>query len=271
MNADTAQVDGVACVKGGTPAAGPPPQDELPSEGRCTIHAERLATSPAVIARAATGLSDAERKRAATYRHDGDRARFEVGALLVRTVVGRICGVPGRAVTVDRTCDWCGRAHGRPRVPGSGLHLSVSHSGDIVVVAVSVDGPVGVDVEQVTGRGFFDHVALISRVFDASERAHITNAGEFLTSWTRKEAVLKATGNGLRVPPADVLVTPPHAAPDLLALRGRPRPHCRMADVDIGADYRAAVAVLTPSPVTFTVVEAALERRTTDAPQAPQS
>jgi phosphopantetheinyl transferase len=44
---------------------------------------------------------------------------------------------------------WDGRHHGRPRLPGTGLHASISHSGATVAVAVSSAGAVGVDVQQV--------------------------------------------------------------------------------------------------------------------------
>jgi hypothetical protein len=50
-------------------------------------------------------------------------------------------------VVVDRSCPSCGRHHGRPHLPGTGLDVSISHSGATVAVAVSNAGPVGVDAQ----------------------------------------------------------------------------------------------------------------------------
>lgn len=86
---------------------------------------------------------------------------------------------------------------GRPYVDG--LAVSISHSRNLVAVAASVDGPVGVDVEDVYAR---EVAGLARRWFDATELEWM--AGEpdelaaFLQLWTAKEAVGKALGQGLR-------------------------------------------------------------------------
>ena len=155
---------------------------------------------------------------------------------------------------MDRTCDRCGAQHGRPRVVGSGIELSVSHSGDLVLVAVSDGSPIGVDVEEITARGPVDHNRVAMRVCDPSERPHLGNLRDFLVYWTRKEAVLKASGDGLRVPPAHVVVTPPDLPPAVLAWRGRPRLDCQMANLELGPGYVASLAVLTAAPITVTLL-----------------
>lgn len=220
----------------------------------CHVHVARVSASAPALRAAADVLSEAERHRAAAIRHEGARARFELGALLVRTVAARALGTVPRAVPVDRSCDRCARPHGRPRVPGSGLHLSVSHSGDLVVVATSRVGPIGVDVEEVTTAPF-DHAALADRMCAPGERPSVSDRESFLTLWTRKESVLKATGDGLLIPPAEVVVTPPDTPPRLVSFRGRAGPDCQMADLDLGPRYLAAVTVLDPTPFTVTVIE----------------
>lgn len=217
----------------------------------CTVHVARVGHGPAVP----TALLDrAEQDRAAGYRDDGARAQFVAGAVLLRHAAGRALRVSGGGVAVDRTCDRCGKQHGRPRLPGTGLEASVSHSGGLVLVAVSTGPAVGVDVEEVALRPGLDPVALAARTCTPDERRHVVDVRSFVTCWTRKEAVLKATGEGLRVPLTDVVVTPPGEPAGLVAWRGRPRPECRMVDLDVGADHVAALALLTDEPVAVRVV-----------------
>lgn len=85
---------------------------------------------------------------------------------------------------VVRLCPWCGSdQHGRPVVLGSPAAVSIAYAADLVAVAWSPDGPVGIDVEA-DGPG----------------------VGEYgdLRAWTRIEALLKSTGEGLRRDPRDL-------------------------------------------------------------------
>jgi 4'-phosphopantetheinyl transferase len=198
-------------------------------------------------------LDEREAQRSARFRQDADRARFVLGAVLLKAVAGRHAGIDAAAVTVDRTCTYCGLQHGRPLLPGVGLEASVSHSGDVVAVAVTAAGPVGVDVELIRP---FDVSELTPSVCTPAEQAFVRQPADFYAYWTRKEAVLKATGAGLRMPMTEVSITPPAAAPSLLALGHALPPPCRMADVPAGDGYAGAVAVLTASPVAFSTVEA---------------
>jgi len=193
-------------------------------------------------------LDSQERARAQRYRLAADRDRFLLGAALLRTVAGHHLGVRPADVSVDRTCAWCGSQHGRPVLAGSGLQASVSHSGDVVAVAVTGAGPVGVDVEADRA---IDFSAVTGSVCTPAERACVTGLDDFYAYWTRKEAVLKATGDGLRRPMTDLSMAPPGSPPVLLALGSDAAPACRMADISAGDGYHAAVAVLTGDLVSF--------------------
>lgn len=131
-----------------------------------------------------------------------DRARLTAA-------VARICPKRG-PVTIEQRCELCGGAHGRPRVLAPrGVHVSLSRAGDIAVVAVSLAGPIGVDIESVSavGRAGFDDVAfnLLERTalaavpFAERDRARAQ-------LWTTKEALLKLSGEGLTVNPREVTV-----------------------------------------------------------------
>lgn len=115
-------------------------------------------------------LDPRETDRFRNYESQADQARFLLGAAMLRWAVGQELGIRPKDIPVDRECDRCGAWHGRPRVPGSSLQLSVSHAGLLVAFALADGEPVGVDVERLR-----------------SSRATVE-------SWTRKEARFKAGG-----------------------------------------------------------------------------
>ena len=98
-------------------------------------------------------LNDSELERLRRYEADADRARFMLGAAMLRSAAGAVLGIRPQDVPVDRSCGSCHRWHGPPRVPGSSLALSVSHGGLVVAVAMSTGGRVGIDVERDGRRG----------------------------------------------------------------------------------------------------------------------
>ena len=199
-------------------------------------------------------LDDAERERWTAYRREVDRERFLVGCALAKTVVAACTGQRPEQVSFDRVCRQCGRPHGKPAVRGGGPELSVSHSGDLVAVAVAT-APVGVDVEQLDGRarelGGGDPAALGRIVLAEEERAALAaiepegRARAFLVAWTRKEAVTKARGDGLRVPFGEVVVASDLTVPRVTAWPYPQDPRgVSLLDLDPGPGYVAALAVI---------------------------
>ncbi|SEF88838.1 4'-phosphopantetheinyl transferase [Thermomonospora echinospora] len=183
-------------------------------------------------------LDEVERARRERYVRPADRDRFTVGVAVTRLAAGALLGVAPERVPLDRTCAGCGAPHGRPVIDG-GPHLSVSHSGERVVVALT-GGPVGVDVEEDAGR-LTEGVA--GQLLGPDEAADLRDLGPaarrrgLLEYWTRKEAVLKATGDGLRVPLTDLRMSAPDEPPRLLAWEDRP-----------GLAGRLTLRTLTPGP-----------------------
>jgi 4'-phosphopantetheinyl transferase len=223
--------------------------------GGCTIYLARLRD----LRDRHVGLLDPrELKRRSSFAVDADRDRFTLGAALLRIAAARSTGGEATAVTVSRTCEQCGRQHGRPQLPGSGLHASVSHSGDLVVVATTAAGPVGVDVELIEGP---PSPGLPTSVCTPEEQGYVRTPRDFFTYWVRKEAVLKATGEGLNREMTDVEVTHPQRPPELLSMRGGPTPPCSMASITADG-YTGAVAVLAARRVGFTFVDAAVSALT---------
>ena len=134
----------------------------------------------------------------------------ETDRSLLAAVVGRVCDVDLAAVIVDQRCERCGGPHGRPRVlQPSGAFVSLSRAAETVAVAVSLAGPIGVDIESVAAvsRTGFDDVAFNVFERDALQAVPALER-DWLRArlWTCKEAVLKLSGDGLTVDPREVTV-----------------------------------------------------------------
>jgi 4'-phosphopantetheinyl transferase len=190
-------------------------------------------------------LSDEERDRASSYRHGPDRARFVVAAALLRVVVGmRVRSAPSQ-VPVRRRCAHCDAPHGRPVIVGTDLGVSVSHTRDRVVVAVTEDGAVGVDVEEVRE---IDVNRLTSMVLSADERTSSPTRASFFSTWVRKEAVLKSLGTGIDVPMTALSLTAVRAGTHVASVAGHPRADRVVVDLDAGPRHAAALALEPDRP-----------------------
>lgn len=177
---------------------------------------------------------------------------------LVREAASREFGVPEHAMRVVRLCPSCGSsAHGRPQLaPVPGLRVpdvSISHTGEVTLVALSSAGAVGVDVERSEAAAFAGLAAVA--LHPAEEAGSVR---DLTTTWVRKEALLKATGRGLAVDPARIRLAGPGEPPALLEwpLAG-PRPPVQMYDVETVPGHVAAVAVLGRDPARLVVRRAA--------------
>ena len=147
--------------------------------------------------------------------------------------------VLGTLPRIGRACPDCERPHGKPVLDHPTHHVSTSQSHGLAVVAVCDDGPVGVDVEHLDATRFagFEDVAL-----GPDEAAH--DLRERAVLWTRKEAVLKATGEGLRTDPRTVAVGDPAIPASREPCRG-----AQLVDVGVPLPWVCAAAVLCSSSV----------------------
>ncbi|MEU0332453.1 4'-phosphopantetheinyl transferase superfamily protein [Streptomyces sp. NPDC006193] len=185
------------------------------------------------------------------------RQQFLVGCALTRLVLGRLLGTPAAEVPLRRVCPRCGGPHGKvaldpAAVSGTDLRFSVSHSGPLVGLAVCRGADVGLDVERIEEAPDVDLVA--PRILSAAELAVLRSfapadrPGALLRYWTRKEAVLKALGIGLRLPPLRLEVSAPGAPARVDRWQDRPElvPRLRLADLVVAGRHPAAVCVTGP-------------------------
>jgi 4'-phosphopantetheinyl transferase len=141
-------------------------------------------------------LSEDELARSRRLVSPDTRARFASGRGALRLLLGAYIGVSPAAVTFGRSCT------GKPYLEGlRQLRFSLAHSETLALVAISGDVELGVDVEL--RRAVPDAAALAARYFAAEEARALAalpsgaHSDTFLRYWTIKEAVLKATGEGL--------------------------------------------------------------------------
>ncbi|MEF2976677.1 4'-phosphopantetheinyl transferase family protein [Subtercola sp. YIM 133946] len=244
--------------------------------------------TPAALRQRLAELDATEHCRHASLRLPDDRARFVLGASLVRGAAALRLDTAPSDVVVDRRCPRCGASHGRPTLPGTGLYVSVSHSADLVVVALTAAGPVGIDVERIDSPRLSRHVPTSPAPEAGASPGHTapdtiglgngpsadlsaraastlpillgegetrpTSTAAFYTTWCRKESVVKATGDGMRVALTDVLVTPSAEPPRLLAYPCGVR-DALMTDLELADGYAGALTLLTrqAAPLEFTV------------------
>jgi 4'-phosphopantetheinyl transferase len=157
-------------------------------------------------------LAPPERERAARMRVERIRNRFVVGRGLLRTLLGRYVGVPGAELELAYG------DHGKPFLVQAGPWFNLSHSGGVALLAFSASAEVGVDVELADRR--VDPLQIAGRFFSPAEVETLRSLPEalrqraFLTCWTRKEAFIKARGDGLSLPldSFDVTLAPSDAA-----------------------------------------------------------
>ena len=193
-------------------------------------------------------LSADERRRAGRFRFDDDRDRFVVSRARLRLVLAGAGAGPA-----DRLRFATGR-HGKPSLPAHpALQFNLSHAGDVALVAVAERAAVGVDVEPLQRGRDLDEVA--RRFFSAAERAALARLADAarapaaLRCWCRKEAYVKARGDGLaRGLDAFDVATDAAVAGRGTSLLLATRPDAEDAgrwdlrDVDVGPEHAAAVA-----------------------------
>lgn len=165
---------------------------ELPA-GELAVYRLPHAAGPALAARCATLLSADERVRAGRYHHAADQQRFTVVRAALRELLGRYTGQPPARIAFELG------PHKKPRVQGQpALHFSVSHTAGWALIAFARQ-EIGIDIEAVNEQ--FAFTELLAYSFSAAEQAAIVGSADsryqFYQAWTRKEALVKATAQGI--------------------------------------------------------------------------
>jgi 4'-phosphopantetheinyl transferase len=199
------------------------------------------------LARLASFLSPDERSRAACFHFERDRRRFMAGRGILRSILASYLGC--LAVELSFTYG----VHGKPALASGDLQFNLAHSDELAVIGVTRSGQVGIDVERV--RPSEEFMRLADDFFSPGERMAISalppeeQLTGFFTCWTRKEAYLKATGEGVTtaLDSFDVSVAP-NSIPQLLRRDSAPHDVQRwlFSDLPLLPGYLGAVAFEGP-------------------------
>jgi|SRR5215217_790446 len=161
-------------------------------------------------------LSGSELERSNRYHQQADRHRYEVTRASLRRLLGRTLNLAPNRIEISQD------ANGKPELdaPPRDLWFNCSHSGDLAMIGISTSGPLGVDIEQVVPRGDLQGLASTSltqlEIARLDQFKGLEKWAEFYRYWTLKEALLKATGSGLRRDPRSVEVDPGRAGSNAL-------------------------------------------------------
>lgn len=163
------------------------------------IHAwfVQASSDPALLARLQSLLGAEEAAKATTFRFEHLRRNYTFTHGVLRILIGRYIGEDPAQVK------FCSGPNGKPYIDHSrSVQFNLSHSNDVALMAFAADCEIGVDIEKI--RPMNDVLAIASRFFCPEETAELMSmpAGEqqaaFFRCWTRKEAYLKAAGDGMR-------------------------------------------------------------------------
>ncbi|WP_159698619.1 4'-phosphopantetheinyl transferase superfamily protein [Arthrobacter sp. 18067] len=149
-------------------------------------------------------LSQDEKAARRRYRNVADGQDYAASHVLLRLLAAHQLGLDplaAPALNITRRCPGCGSTdHGRTVLPGMSLSLSRSH-GMVMAAVGPASASVGADVERVPPGLFdgFDNYVLDPRTTAVLDKTDVPSR---MRQWVAKEAVLKAAGLGLSIPPS---------------------------------------------------------------------
>lgn len=229
---------------------GAPTEHVEASGGEVHVWRVRLDAVPASEDCLTRSLSGDELARADRFVFERDRSSYRVVRGTLRAILGEYLGIPAHAL------EFTYNAYGKPALAsarrGGDLRFNVSRTDGMALIAVACGREIGIDVERYReADGSDDTNEVARRFFAPPEVAAILAlpAGQqpraFFTCWTRKEAYVKARGEGLSVPLSRfvVSVAPTGPAALLSTTHGaRELERWSLLDLEPGSDYAAALA-----------------------------
>jgi len=191
-------------------------------------------------------LDNSERARASRLRVTQDRGQFIAAHRIARTLIGRYLGCTANMVRFGAA------ANGKPCLLKSSeqpdIRFNASRTLDHAVFGFALAREIGIDVECVEREA--QPPALYRQALSARESTMLRAIGGeraqwegFLALWVRKEAFLKARGDGLRLPVMEVEIVP---ATGQVFLSGKEQPNWRVRDIALDPRCVAAVSVEGP-------------------------
>lgn len=172
------------------------------SEDEVHVWRASLAVDPSALRHLKSTLAQNELERAERFIFDPDRDHFIAARGILRDVLGRYLQC------APQTIDFVYGTRGKPAISSAGsrhpLRFNLSHSHGLAVIGIARERELGIDVEMI--RPDFASEEIAKRYFSAKEIDELSGlpvelqTEGFFLCWTRKEAYIKATGEGLHIP-----------------------------------------------------------------------
>lgn len=140
-------------------------------------------------------LSEAEQARFAQFKNQKQADYYAIVRSVQRRILARYLSINPQFIRFEKG------AHGKPELVGQKLFFNISHSADFLLVAVSANNEVGVDIELIKERSNLP--VLVERCFALKEQQYwfklpeINKLEYFYRFWVAKEAFVKAVGRGI--------------------------------------------------------------------------
>jgi 4'-phosphopantetheinyl transferase len=208
------------------------------------IWAAPLLQPAAIVSRLTGLLSAAEQARATRFKVEAAYRQFSIGRGLLRLVLGQYLATDPARLEFEYG------PRQKPALAGAPLQFNLAHSGEVALIAVTPRQPVGIDVEAV--RPMKDMLSIAKRFFAPAEYRTLRQlppamqTAAFYHGWTRKEAYLKALGDGLARPldQFEVSLAPGQPAA-ILTIGGEtlPAQEWSLTALEPGPGYIGALAV----------------------------
>lgn len=194
-------------------------------------------------------LSSGERSRATAMKDELAKRRFTSGRAVLRLILADLYAVPVSAIEFDYSPN--GKPFIKNPIAQARWGFSISHAGDKILIGLSQNREIGVDIEVLTQRKNIDHV--LQSLFSPLDCEWVDSGHEskrlerFYRIWCRREATLKAYGKGARYPTRNIdwhlVPMSPASLPDdplSLGIRGR----VYMMDLDVFPRCAASLAII---------------------------
>jgi len=191
--------------------------------------------------KAYTSLSQDERDRADRFHFTIHKKRFIASRSILRYLISAYLSIPANNIVFGYT------EHEKPylQFPEQALQFNLSHSGNVAIYAFSLNYDVGIDIEKIKN----DYpVGIAERFFSQAENRYLIALNEaekkqaFYQLWSRKEAIIKATGKGFSIPLSSFSVSPENKN-EIIELNNQ---SWSLLSLDSLATYQAAVATNQP-------------------------
>lgn len=178
-----------------------------------------LNTSPPRIKHFYPLLSDDEKERSEKFINFIHRKRFIASHGFMRSTLSRYTGIPAEKLVFKKA------DNGKPFLAidnnSPAIRFNLSHSHNMALLGVCLENELGVDIEYMERKN--DWRGIIKRFFTDVEQTSIFSLADdqqqnaFFKTWTRKEAHMKVTGQGLRLSPTQFTISTPPDKPQLIS------------------------------------------------------